>query len=133
MLISLALMGGLIEGPALAADDCNNAPDNATLRQCVHDAYTASDAELNKLFHQIRNRLEDNPDAAKLLVSAQRAWIAYRDAECDFSSSGADGGSIYAVIATQCRDGLTQKRIEDFKDYLSCEEGDLGCPVPAAQ
>jgi uncharacterized protein YecT (DUF1311 family) len=103
------------------------------LKQCVHDAYTKSDAELNKLFQQIKSRLEDNADIAKLLVPAQRAWIAYRDAECDFSSSAVEGGSIYPVIATTCRDKLTQRRIEDFKSYLSCDEGDLACPVPAAQ
>lgn len=132
-LLTSALLVLLQAGPALAADDCNDAQDNASLKQCVHDAYASSDAELNKQFSQIKNRLEDNADAAKQLVSAQRAWIAYRDAECDFASSGVEGGSIHSVIATQCRDSLTQKRIVDFNGYLSCEEGDLGCPVPTEQ
>jgi hypothetical protein len=36
------------------------------------------------------------------------------------------------MIELLCRDGLTQNRIKDFQGYLNCEEGDMSCPVPAA-
>jgi hypothetical protein len=35
------------------------------------------------------------------------------------------------MLRLQCLDALTAKRVEDFKVYLKCEEGDLSCPVPA--
>lgn len=89
-----------------------------------------ADAELNTLYKDIQRRLADNSDMLRLLTSAQRAWIAFRDAECGFSSAEVQGGSAYPQVVAACRAGLTQRRIEDFKAYLNCEEGDLGCPVP---
>ncbi|RDL50802.1 hypothetical protein BLJAPNOD_01926 [Ensifer sp. M14] len=117
---------------AARADDCANASDQATMNECADKSLKASDTELNTLYKQIEARLKDDQDKAKLLVAAQKAWIAFRDAECDFSAAGVTGGSVYPMIVLQCRDGLTQNRVKDFKTYLSCEEGDLSCPVPSA-
>lgn len=117
--------------PAAWAEDCANASDQATMNECADKAFKASDTELNALYKQIEARLKDDQDKTKLLVSAQKAWIAFRDAECDFSATGVAGGSVYPMIVLQCRDGLTQNRVKDFKNYLSCEEGDLSCPVPS--
>ncbi len=102
------------------------------MNACADKSFKASDAELNNLYKQIRHRLKDDPDATKLLVSAQKAWVAYRDAECAFSGSGASGGGIYPMLVAQCRGDVTRSRIQDFKRYMSCEEGDMSCPVPAA-
>ncbi|MGH6809784.1 MAG: lysozyme inhibitor LprI family protein [Ensifer adhaerens] len=118
--------------PAAWADDCADASDQATMNECADKAFKASDTELNALYKQIEARLKDDQDKTKLLVSAQKAWIAFRDAECNFSAAGVAGGSVYPMIVLQCRDGLTQNRVKDFKNYLSCEEGDLSCPVPSA-
>ena len=46
---------------------------------------------------------------------------------CDF---GSDGGSAYPVIYDMCLKDLTQKRINEFRQYLTCEASDLNCPVP---
>ncbi len=66
------------------AVDCANANDQGTMNQCAAEQYKAADKELNTLYQQITKRLKDNPDAKKLLVSAQRNWVAFRDAECEF-------------------------------------------------
>ncbi|HEV7317261.1 MAG TPA: lysozyme inhibitor LprI family protein [Ensifer sp.] len=131
-LILFAVLGS-VSAPSLAhADACADASDQATMNACADKALKASDAELNTLYKQIQGRLKDDADKTKLLVAAQRAWIAFRDAECDFDSSGVSGGSVQPMIVLQCRDDLTRKRIEDFKTDLSCEEGDLSCAVPPA-
>lgn len=115
------------------ADDCSDAQGGqAGLDECADNSFKKADAELNKLYKEIEARLKDDPDTTKLLVTAQRAWIAYRDAECTFQSSGAVGGSIYPMTYSMCLDGQTQSRIQDFQNYLKCEEGDVSCPVPAA-
>ena len=77
-------------------------------------------------------RLKDDADTRKRLVQAQRDWIRFRDAECDFQTAGAAGGSVMPMLVAQCRDDLTQARVKAFEGYLNCEEGDLGCPVPPA-
>ncbi|MGE4248980.1 MAG: lysozyme inhibitor LprI family protein [Parvibaculaceae bacterium] len=128
-LLLVPVLAILSIGPA-KADDCANASDQATMTQCADTALKKSDAELNALYKQIEQRLKDNADARKLLTTAQRNWVSFRDAECAFAASASAGGSVYPMVHAQCADGLTQARVKDFKAYLSCPEGDLSCPVP---
>ena len=94
-------------------------------------SYKKADAELNVLYRQIIARLKDDKATAKLLVAAQRTWVTFRDAECDFSASGVSGGSAHGMVLAICPARLTGKRIDDFKNFLKCQEGALDCPVPA--
>lgn len=130
------LVAGLVAiaaAPATANDKCSDASDQATLNECADKAFKTADGELNRLYKEIRVRLKEDADTSKLLVAAQKDGIAYRDAECRFSTSASADGSIHPMMVSQCREGITQNRIRDFKRYLSCEEGDLSCPVPAAE
>ncbi|MHC8366052.1 lysozyme inhibitor LprI family protein [Pseudomonas sp. ZT5P21] len=113
------------------AVDCTNATDQATMNQCAAQQNKAADKELNALYQQIATRLKGSPDSKKLWVGAQRAWIGFRDAECRFSASGVEGGSVYPLIYSDCITELTKVRVEAFKIYLNCQEGDMSCPVPA--
>ena len=128
----LALTPFLFTPLAHAAVDCANASDQATMNQCAGQDFKAADKELNTVYQQIIGRLKDNPDGKKLLVSAQRAWLGFRDAECKFSSSGVTGGSVYPWVYSSCLTGVTKLRVESLKQYLKCEEGDMSCPVPGA-
>ncbi|GBH23304.1 lysozyme inhibitor LprI family protein [Burkholderia vietnamiensis] len=116
---------------AHARTNCADAADQAAMTACADRAYKKSDAELNRTYQAVTARLRDARPLADKLVSAQRAWIAYRDAECSFSSANAEGGSVYPMVVSTCLDDLTKTRTETLKGYLSCEEGDLACPVPA--
>lgn len=118
---------------AFAQDKCyDDAQDQAALNACADAALKKSDKKLNELYKQIEARLKDDADTKKLLVQAQRDWVKFRDAECSFQTAQAAGGSVMPMLVAQCMDGLTQSRIKDFEGYLNCEEGDMGCPVPAA-
>jgi uncharacterized protein YecT (DUF1311 family) len=132
LLVALSLFAGATASTARAADGCD-APglSQAELNECYGNAYKKADAELNVLYRQITARLKDDKATTKLLVAAQRAWVAFRDAECDFSASGVSGGGALGMILAICLDRLTSKRIDDFKNYLKCQEGALDCPVPA--
>lgn len=118
--------------PAAHADECENAQDQSAMTQCAERAYKASDAKLNTLYRQIEKRLGDDADAKRLLLKAERAWMAFRDAECGFSASAVTGGSAYPMVQATCLNDLTQKRIADLRRYLDCQEGDTSCPVPPA-
>lgn len=128
----LALTPFLFTSVAHAAVDCANASDQATMNQCAGQEYKTADKELNAVYQQITARLKDNAEGKKLLVNAQRAWIGFRDAECNFSASGVTGGSVYPLIYSNCMTSVTKVRTEALKQYLKCEEGDLSCPVPGA-
>jgi uncharacterized protein YecT (DUF1311 family) len=129
----LALAASLLVPAVASAEDCQNATDQATMTQCAGKAFNDADKQLNADFKEIEKRLADDAGTKKLLVAAQRAWIAFRDAECDFQSSGAAGGSMHPMLVAGCKAALTNQRLMDFKTYLACEEGDMSCPVPAAE
>ncbi len=119
---------GLCQG-ALAADNCSEAQDQASMNECAAQELKAADTQLNAQYKEIEGLLVD-PDTRKMFVKSQRAWIAFRDAECEFQTSGVSGGSIYPTIYAQCMTALTNARLVNFKLYLTCEEGDMSCPVP---
>lgn len=114
------------------ADKCSSANTQLDMNLCAGQSLARSDAELNLLYKQLIQRLRGDANATvlKALVTAQRSWNAYRDKECDFVASRIKSGSALSMIVTNCHDTLTRKRINDFKRYLSCQEGDLSCPVP---
>jgi uncharacterized protein YecT (DUF1311 family) len=131
LLVALPLIASAPFSIAGATEACDTLHSSqADLNDCYGSAYKESDAQLNALYKQITGRLRDDTATTQLLVTAQRAWIAFRDAECAFSASRVSGGSAYGMIQAICLDRLTNKRIEDFKRYLRCQEGDMDCPVP---
>lgn len=93
--------------------------------------FKRADQALNQTFRQIQKRLADDADGKTRLLKAQRSWIAFRNAECTFQSSGDDGGSAAPMVAAACQAELTKDRTKQLKGYLNCQEGDLSCPVPA--
>jgi uncharacterized protein YecT (DUF1311 family) len=132
-LATLVLAAPLLAGVA-RADDCANAMDQATMDECADKDFDAADKKLNEAYKQIVDRLKDNAASKKLLVDAQRAWVAFRDSECAFQGGPREtAGSVYPMVVANCQAGLTENRLKDLQGYLNCQEGDLDCPVPAAQ
>lgn len=132
MRLALAALAALLVSTAVAAaDECADAEDQATLNACAGKVLAEADRKLNADYKAIEKRLADDVAAKKRFVAAQRAWIAFRDAECAFQTSAVEGGSIQPMIDANCRAALTSQRVEQFRTYLACEEGDMSCPVPA--
>jgi uncharacterized protein YecT (DUF1311 family) len=98
------------------------------MNACAGAALAGADASLNALYKQIQEHVNSDAGLKTRLVAAQRAWLAFRDAECKFSTSGVEAGSAFPMVQAQCLQGVTEKRIVDLKAYLNCQEGDLACP-----
>ncbi len=118
---------------AAHADDCDNAMDQGTMNRCAEDAWHKSDAELNAVYKKLQSRNKEDAQAGKLLVSAERAWVAFRDAECEYGAADNQGGSIFPLIYFGCLDRLTKARANQLKRYLECEESDAACSLPPAE
>lgn len=112
------------------ANDCANAQTQTQMNVCAGESAKKADAALNATYAQIKTRLEADASKVQQLTKAQRAWIAFRDAECDFAGSAAEGGSMQPMIVSACRERMTANRTRDLSAYLKCEEGDASCPVP---
>jgi uncharacterized protein YecT (DUF1311 family) len=120
-------------GGTAQAQQCSDNSSQTELNQCAAEQFEAADKQLNADFRQIQKRLGKDADTKALLVEAQRAWISFRDAECTFQTSGAAQGSIFPLLYANCKTALTTDRVRQLKSYLACGEGDMSCPVPAAQ
>ena len=121
----------LVSASPARASECSDQPNQAAINDCAGEAFDKADDALNALYKEIRTRLAADAEKTKLFVAAERAWVPFRDAACNFAASGVSGGTIYPTIYAECLERLTKARIADFKAYLACEEGDLSCPVPA--
>ena len=118
---------------AQAPASCGNATTQAQLNECAARGYRDADAQLNSTYGAIMARLEKGSDAATKLTSAQRAWILFRDAECQFVSTHVDGGSAQPMVIDMCLEAQTRARTQALLQYLKCGEGDLSCPVPSSR
>lgn len=122
----------LITAPSAFAAQCNRNDQSQTgLNICADTDYKAADQKLNQTYGRIIKRLSGDRETIKLLQSSQRAWIAFRDAECDFRTSASRDGSIHPMEAALCLRDLTEERTKALDAYLRCGEGDPSCPVPA--
>lgn len=88
-------------------------------------AFHRADTELNALYRDLVAKIDAQGKAA--LRNAQQAWLKFRDAECDFETRDAEGGSIHPMVMNQCLEDLTRQRNQQLKRQLTCQEGDLTC------
>lgn len=117
---------------AANAQECNRADETQSgMTICAAADFKASDKQLNAAYGEIMKRLADDADGRKRLQAAQRAWVSFRDGECDFQTASTAGGTIHPMLVARCRTSLTDGRVKQLDVYLACEEGDMSCPVPA--
>lgn len=116
-------------GPA-AAQDCTAPQTQTDMNICAAKDFEAADKALNATYRKLRKRIKHNADYTGALIKAQRAWIAYRDANCAFQSIGSVGGTIHPLLVAECQAGMTETRTKELQSLLNCEEGDPTCMLP---
>ncbi|ENT2962904.1 lysozyme inhibitor LprI family protein [Enterobacter cloacae] len=116
----------LLSASALA-DECDNATTQLELNTCSAQQYQAADKKLNQTYQSAIKRAA--APQRDLLKKAQQAWIALRDADCNFIGSGTEGGSVQPMIISQCLTEKTVEREAFLASLMQCEEGNLSCPL----
>lgn len=107
-----------VAAPAIAAETCDRNDQTQTgMNMCAKADFDAADAKLNQLYKQLAAKAEGGEKNA--LRDAQRAWVAYRDKECIYETSGSEGGSIRPMEEWQCATALTDARVKDFEKFLA--------------
>jgi uncharacterized protein YecT (DUF1311 family) len=112
-----------------SAQECDRNDDSQQMMTiCAGADFAAADAKLNKAYKDIVGQNEEQ--ANKLLQTAQRAWIAFRDAECEYATVDSEGGSIHPMEVSQCLTRLTNERTKQLTAGANCQEGDASCASP---
>ena len=109
----------LFERESLIAQqpDCNNPSTQTVMNLCAGLSYEEADRALNRAYQALVPNL--SAMRRQKLTDAQLRWIKFRDTECTFAGSEADGGSMQPMLISGCKAQITQQRTTDLEAYLS--------------
>lgn len=105
--------------------DCTNAASTVEMNVCALQSFETADAALNAAYKSALGVIPDMaiepPFDAKswteALRKSQRAWLAYRDAECkDHVPMHWTGGTGTNADVLGCMETLTEARTKDLRD-----------------
>jgi uncharacterized protein YecT (DUF1311 family) len=111
-------------------DKCmDNAQSQAAMNQCASNSLSAADKELNQVYQQVLRKYAKDPAFIAKLKVAQKAWLAFRDAELAARFPDDDKtnyGSVYPMCVNNELEAMTRKRTEELRTWLKgAEEGDV--------
>ena len=89
IVLFLIFSGSAFSGTLLA--QCEKAGTTVATTRCMSNEYEKADAELNRIYKLAFKGLDEKE--TENLKKAQRAWVIYRDAQCDAEYSKWGGGS----------------------------------------
>lgn len=101
--------------------NCNNPQTQSQMNICASIAYQNADRKLNQVYRQLLPKL--SAARKQKLITAQQAWIKFRDSSCEFERSAYEGGSLAPMIYGFCLADVTEQRTKDLRRYL--EDSDL--------
>jgi uncharacterized protein YecT (DUF1311 family) len=98
--------------------------------QCAATHLKAVDDELNRVYQAILSRYKDDGEFLEKLRNAQRAWLAFLNAELEakfpFEDKQSHYGSVYPMCANHFQAQRMQERIKHLREWLDgTEEGDV--------
>jgi uncharacterized protein YecT (DUF1311 family) len=101
-------------------EDCGNLPQQP-MNFCTGAIVEGLERDRGKLERQLAEALD--ADRGRQRATAEAAWKAYRDAQCELEASGFEGGSLQPTIRNSCVAGMTRARIEALRQLLEIETG----------
>lgn len=103
--------------PSIAQQvNCNNPQNTADMRMCAGSEAQAADRQLNQVYQQLIRKLDGRQK--ERLITAQLAWINFRDRTCAYEQGRFEGGTIAPVVSASCFARVTQQRTKDLENYL---------------
>ncbi len=133
VVLALALVVGSMSfdlayaiGPVPKADngaDCDNAQTQSEMNACASDDFDRADKALNAQWKLTRKAMvdmdanleADQKGAEKALLKGQRAWIEYRDGQCEAEGFSVRGGTMEPMMVDSCKAHLTDLRTKELK------------------
>jgi uncharacterized protein YecT (DUF1311 family) len=86
------------------------------MNACAANEYQREDAKLNEYYKALAGKL--GPSEKERLKAAQRAWIKFRDLQCELEASRYEGGSIQPLVRSSCLAQVTKQRNEDLRRMI---------------
>ena len=98
---------------------------NAHIMACTSVVQPIVDARLNSIYqawiealrHPKPDEAKDNAEILKRLVAAERAWIDFRDKDCNLQSTSMLGGTGEPIAYGACLYSMTKARVKTLEAY----------------
>lgn len=117
---------------AQAVDVCGAKTNQTAMTMCEGAAAQRADATLNAVWKQVYPAMQKadrdpdfgikaepgEPGYSAALLASQRAWLAYREAECTIERYEWRGGSMQPFAENQCRTAITEARTRKLREML---------------
>ncbi|WP_166482716.1 lysozyme inhibitor LprI family protein [Scytonema sp. UIC 10036] len=95
--------------------NCNKAVTTPELKYCSQLSYQAADKRLNEVYKKVTSSLIN--EQRQIFVSAQQAWIKFRDNNCNFETYGSRDGTGYEIFRNGCLERL-QNNAQGFARFF---------------
>ena len=122
--IALAFIAAPATAWAVDAVKCNPAGTQLELNACAADELNKADQKLNEVYAALLKKEAKNTAFVQKLRAAQRAWIAFRDAEldatyaCQNSNARVCWGSMLPLRYLSYKAQLTRERTTRLQQFL---------------
>jgi uncharacterized protein YecT (DUF1311 family) len=110
-------------GYSKAYDDCMEKSNGITVevRDCIDEEYERLDKELNAVYGDLSAK--STPAARRALVASERAWLAFRRAQCDYEAHADYGGTLSLVLVDGCHLDMLARRVKEIRGYVESKHG----------
>ena len=133
MIVAAALL--LLAQTEIAEPDqvCDDPQTQLAMNTCASMDFEQADARLNEQWREtaehmrsldagIDRETDSQPGHFETLLEGQRAWLAFRDAQCQSEGFLARGGSVQPMLVSHCKAYLTELRIEQLRNLAAGPE-----------
>lgn len=86
------------------------------MNQQAFAEFEKADKELNQIYAKVQAKLDK--EGKEKLKAAQRAWVAFRDAQAEMDADLMRGGSGSILLRAGSKTQSTEKRVQDLKEFL---------------
>jgi len=112
---------------------CDDPQTQMAMNRCASMDFEQADARLKEQWREtaedmraldaeIDHENDSQPGYFDTLLEGQRAWLAYRDAQCRSEGFMARGGSMQPMLVSQCKTYLTELRTEQLRNLAAGPE-----------
>lgn len=115
-LVGAGVLAGAAATPPAATAPARAATTTAEMLESLEADFVIADKALNDAYQRLLNK--QDATGQEKVKAAERAWIAFRDAECTLKADRARGGTLAPVIAANCRLHMTRQRIRELNTLL---------------
>jgi uncharacterized protein YecT (DUF1311 family) len=109
----------------------HTAKTQAELNECAATDAQKADAELNRIYSALLQKLKNDPTALESLKESERQWLKYRDAQVKaLHPHPEEEGSVHPMCMSSEIAELTTQRIKALQSMMHPVEGDVCAYIP---